>query len=72
LLRNNLETGARHGSCWGVTWKLMLGTGLLVNLSSNLGQVPLRWSLDPKDLVSRYHSRMEAELKSGQGREWPM
>jgi hypothetical protein len=31
----NLETG-RHRSCCGVAWKLVLGTRLLVNLSSTL------------------------------------
>ena len=52
LLGNNLETGDRCWVCWGnnletqvllrvgVTWKLVLGTGLLVYLSLNLGQVP--------------------------------
>lgn len=35
-----LETGASHRFCWGgVAWKLVLSTGLLVNLSSTLGQV---------------------------------
>ena len=38
-LENNLETGARQRCCWEVTWKLVLGTGLLVYLSLNLGQV---------------------------------
>ena len=39
LLEIGLETGARLEFCWGTTWKLMLGTSLLVYLSSNLGQV---------------------------------
>ena len=44
----SLEIRARLRFCWGVTWKLMLGTSLLVylNLSS------LKWSLNLKDLVS--------------------
>jgi hypothetical protein len=41
LLGNNLETGTRCRFCWGwvVTWKVVLGTNLLVNSNSNLGQV---------------------------------
>ena len=39
LLGIRLESRARLGFCWGATWKLMLGTSLLVYLSSNLGQV---------------------------------
>jgi hypothetical protein len=35
----NLEPGIRHRSSWGVAWKLVLGTNLLVNLSSTLGHV---------------------------------
>lgn len=37
LLRISLEIGARLSFCWGATWKL--GPGLLIDLSSNLGQV---------------------------------
>ena len=39
LLEASLETGARVECCWVVTWKLVLGTDLLVYLSSNLGRV---------------------------------
>jgi hypothetical protein len=39
LLGIGLETEARLGFYWGSTWKLMLGTCLLVYLSSNLVQV---------------------------------
>jgi hypothetical protein len=39
LLGISLETGARLRFCWGATWKPVLGTSLLVYLSSNLGQV---------------------------------
>jgi hypothetical protein len=51
LLGINLETGARLRFCWGATWKPMLGTSLLVDLSSNLGS--LKWSLNLKDLASQ-------------------
>jgi hypothetical protein len=39
LLGVSLETGARLRFCGGVTWKLMLGIGLLVCLGLNLDQV---------------------------------
>jgi len=41
LLGNDLETGARRRSFggWGVAWKPLLGTDLLVNSSSDFGQV---------------------------------
>lgn len=39
LVAVSLDTGARSGFCWGLTWKLMLDTGLLIYLSSNIGQV---------------------------------
>lgn len=45
-------TGARLGFCWGVTWKLMLGTGLLVCLSLNFWSGSLKWILNLKDLAS--------------------
>jgi hypothetical protein len=53
LLGISLETGTRLGFCWAATWKLMLGTNLLVYLSSNLGHVLLNWSLNLKDLASQ-------------------
>jgi hypothetical protein len=46
----SLETGAELRFRWGgvrVTWKLMLGTGLLVCLSSSF----LKWSLNVKDFA---------------------
>ena len=39
LLVVSLKTGARFKFCWEVNGKLMLSTGLLVYLNSNLGQV---------------------------------
>ena len=41
LLGGNLGTGTKHRSywVWEVAWKLFLGTRLLDNLSSSLGQV---------------------------------
>jgi hypothetical protein len=44
----SLEAGARLGFCWEVSWKLILGTRLLVCLTSN----SLKWNLNLKDLAS--------------------
>jgi hypothetical protein len=47
LLGVSLETGTKLMICWEVTWKLMLGTILLVYLSSG----SLKWSLNLKGLA---------------------
>ena len=39
LLGKSLETGARLQFHWEASWKLVLGTSVLVYLSSNLDQV---------------------------------